>query len=63
MGGAVHPLTQYAFMEWCSVGRSTDESVLLSKRRINPCVVHIIPMYYIVIMHVSEVIGIAQSAK
>jgi hypothetical protein len=30
MGGAVHPLPQYAFMAWCSVRRSTGTTLILS---------------------------------
>jgi hypothetical protein len=30
MGGAIHPLPQYAFMAWCSVKRSTAQLYLYS---------------------------------
>jgi hypothetical protein len=29
MSGGIHPLSQYAFMEWCSVKRSTGTTLTL----------------------------------
>jgi hypothetical protein len=47
MSGAIPPLTQYAFMAWCSVKRSTGIALPL------PSIIIII-IIIIIIMHKAE---------